>query len=222
MNNAFDIEQGSELWSAARCGIITASRCGDVADRTQKGEETAARRNYRTELVCEILTGTTVEKYVTREMQWGIDQEPFARAAYELHCNVMVEQCGFVFHPEVPRFGASPDGFIGDEGILQIKCPTTANHLEWMLSGGIPLKHLPQIIAELACTRRTWCDFVSFDPRLPEHLQLYIRRFYSDEDLITACETEILQLNSEIDEVLASLPKQRQLAPVVSIDTTIQ
>ena len=111
-------------------------------------------------------------------MQWGLDQEPFARAAYELHAGVLVETCGFVLHPQIARFGASPDGLVGDDQpLIQIKCPTTKTHLEWMMAKTIPLEHIPQMLAELSCTGREWADFVSFDPRLPEHLQLFVLRF---------------------------------------------
>lgn len=214
--NHIDCEQGSEVWAAARCGLVTASRSADVIAMTKKGEA-AARRNYRTELVIEILTGQPAPRYVSQEMQWGIDQEPFARAAYELRNDLMVETCGFVLHPDVARFGASPDGLVGDDGLIQIKCPNTSTHLGWMLAGGVPLEHAPQLIAEMACTGRDWCDFVSFDPRLPSHLQLFVRRYQRGDALIATLETEIVHFNAEVQSVLASLP-QAQQAIVLAID----
>jgi hypothetical protein len=199
-------EQGSPRWREARCGLVTASRCAEMIATTQKGDEAAKRRDYRAELICEILTGQPAYKHITREMQWGADQEQFARAAYELERNVLVETCGFVQHPDIPRFGCSPDGLVGEDGLIQIKCPTTATHLGWILAGTIPLEHCPQMLAEMACTGRQWNDFVSYDPRLPKHLQLFIRRFPRDEGLIAGLEGEVLHFTAELDAVLAQLP----------------
>jgi YqaJ-like viral recombinase domain len=202
-------EQGSELWLQARCGIVTASRCADVIATTKKGEG-AARRDYRSELMVEILTGQPYPRYVSQEMQWGIDQEPFARAAYELQRDLLVETCGFILHQDIARFGASPDGLVGDDGLIQIKCPTTRTHLGWMLAGKVPVEHCWQMMGEMSCTGRAWCDFVSFDPRLPQHLQLFVRRFERNDSLIEQLETEVVHFNGEIEEVLAALPQKPQ------------
>jgi hypothetical protein len=214
-----NLEQGSKAWAAARCGIVTASRCGDVIAVTKKGDEKAERGDYRGELICEILTGNPYPHHITREMQWGVDQEPFARAAYEMQRNVLVETCGLIVHPHIPRFGASPDGLVGDDGMIQIKCPNTRTHLAWMLGGIIPVEHCPQLLGELSCTGRAWCDFVSFDPRLPLHLQLFVRRFERNEGLILQLETEVVHFNREIDGVLASLPQKPQ-GVVIAMDHT--
>lgn len=203
------LEQGSELWIQARVGLVTASRCADVIAMTKKGEG-ADRRNYRTELICERLTGQPYPQYVSQEMQWGRDQEPFARAAYELQRDVLVETAGFIVHPRIAKFGASPDGLVGDDGMIQIKCPTTKTHLEWMLGGVTPVEHMAQMLAELSCTERAWCDFVSFDPRLPEHLQLFVRRFERNDKLIAALESEVQHFNYELEETLAALPAKPQ------------
>ena len=205
-----NIEQGSDEWVQARVGLVTASRCGDVIDMTKKGDESAHRRDYRSELICEILTGQPYPRLITREMQWGIDQEPFARAAYEMQRDVLVETRGFVVHPDIARFGASPDGMVGDDGLIQIKCPNTSTHLRWMLAGAVPVEHMPQMLAELACTGREWCDFVSYDPRLPAHLQLFVRRFARNEQLIANLETEVVHFNAEIEQVLSALPQAPQ------------
>lgn len=212
-------EQGSREWKQARCGMITASRCGDVIAYLKKGGERAERRSYREELIVETLTGVPAEQYLTREMQWGVEQEPFARAAYELDQNVLVETTGFLVHPKIQRFGASPDGLVGKEGLIQIKCPTTANHLKTILAGSIPLEHMPQILAELSVTGRAWCDYVSFDPRLPEHLQLFIRRYERDEEILDRMEQEIVDFRAEIDEVLRQLPQapEGKPQPVVNL-----
>jgi hypothetical protein len=211
------LEQGSELWLQARCGLVTASRCSDVIAMTKKGEG-AERRNYRYELICERLTGIPYPRYVSQEMQWGIDQEPFARAAYEMDRDVLVETAGFIVHPRIAKFGASPDGLVGNDGMIQIKCPTTRTHLEWMLGGVIPTEHMPQMLGELSCNpEREWIDFVSFDPRLPSHLQLFVRRFARNNGLISTLESEVVHFNYEIEETLASLP-QAQQAVVLAMD----
>lgn len=223
MNSPLVIEctHGSPEWREARCGLVTASRCSDVLAVLKKGGEGAPRKNYRMELAIEILTGQPFAHYVSQEMQWGIDQEPFARAAYEIKRNTLVETCGFYVHPTVNRFGASPDGLVGSVGLTQFKCPSTSTHLAWMLGGVLPLEHTPQMMAELACTGREWNDFVSFDPRLPEHLQLFIRRMEraSFEPLISQLETEVQRFNGELDALLASLPQPEQ-AIVLAMDHT--
>lgn len=211
------LEQGSELWLEARCGLVTASRAADVIAMTKKGEEKAERKQYRTEILCEILTGVPYPRFISREMQFGIDQEPFARAAYEIQRDLLVETVGFIPHPDVARFGASPDFLVGEDGLGQIKCPNTSTHLGWMLAGQVPVEHMPQMLAEMSCTGRAWCDFVSFDPRLPEHLQLFVRRFARDEKLIATLETEVVHFNAEIEEVLAALPQQPQ-GVVIAMD----
>lgn len=215
-----DVEQGSAEWKEARCGVVTASRCGDVIATLKSGAEAAARATYRFEIMTERLTGVPVEQYVTREMQWGIDHEADARLAYELACGVMVETCGFAMHGSIADFGASPDGLVVGAGVVQFKCPTTKTHIEWMLAGVVPLEHQPQLLAELSVTGRGWCDFVSFDPRLPEHLQLFIRRFHRDETLIAALEAEVIHFNEETDAVIALLPKP-PAGEVISFDQDI-
>jgi hypothetical protein len=202
--------------------LVTASRCADVlAVLAKKKSEAADRKNYRMELAIEILTGQPFPHHVSKEMQWGLDQEPIARAAYEIKRNTLVETCGFFVHPTVERFGASPDGLVGSEGLTQFKCPTTPTHLAWMLGGVLPLEHAPQMLAELACTGREWNDFVSFDPRLPEHLQLFIRRMErrEHEPLITQLEIEVQRFNGELDAMLAGLPQPEQ-AIVLAMDHT--
>ena len=217
-----DCTHGSREWMEARRGLVTASRCADVlAVLKKKGGEAADRKNYRMELAIEILTGQSFPHYVSQEMQWGIDQEPFARAAYEIKRNTLTETCGFFVHPTVERFGASPDFLVGSEGLGQIKCPTTSTHLNWMLGGVIPFDHAPQMLAELACTGREWNDFVSFDPRLPEHLQLFIRRMERRDHghLLAQLEQEVIRFNSELDAMLAAFP-QAQQAIVLAMDHT--
>lgn len=213
--NYLECVQGSELWLKLRCGYVTGSRVSDVIATVKKGEA-APRRNYRIELLCERLTGVPYPRYVSQEMQWGIDHEAEARAAYELNQGVLVDTTGFVLHPAISMFGASPDGLVGDDGLIQIKCPTTATHLSWMLAGVVPVEHCPQMLAEMSCTGRAWCDFVSFDPRMPSHLQLFVRRFERDEKLIAALEGEVIHFNREIEQVMGTLP-QAEPSPIVKL-----
>ena len=214
-DNFLNIEQGSEMWAELRCGMVTASRAADVIATLKRGGEAAARAAYRHELICERLTGQPYPRFVTQEMQWGLDQEQYARAAYELERDVLVETVGFVLHPTIAQFGASPDGLVGDDGMIQIKCPTVGTHLGYIMAGTIPLEHCPQMLAELSCAGREWCDFVSFDPRMPKHLQLFIRRFERDEKLIAALESEVVHFNREIDETMKALPAGPQ--PVADV-----
>lgn len=215
----FDCEHGSAEWLRVRCGIVTASRLYDVVKTIGKGKAySAARANYRADLVAEILTGRATQHYVTPEMKWGIEQEQYARAAYEVAQDVMVETCGFVLHPSIDRFGASPDGLIGADGLVQIKCPNTTNHLEWLREGVVPLEHAPQMLAEMACTGRQWNDFVSFDPRLPPDLQLFICRFHREDPLVAALEQEVVKFTAEIDALIAQLPRQNKSGPQLVVE----
>ena len=207
-----ECEPRTPEWMEARRGLVTASRAADVQAVLKKGGEGAPRKNYRIELAVEILTGRPTSHYVSRDMQWGIDQEQFARAAYEVKRNTLVETCGFFVHPLVDRFGASPDGLVGLDGLTQFKCPATSTHIDWMLAGVIPDEHKPQMLAELACTDRQWNDFVSFDPRLPKHLQLFIRRMErrDHEAAIAQLEKDVIRFNGELDAMLANLPGNPQ------------
>jgi len=199
-----DCEQRTDEWRQLRIGKVTGSRICDVLAEIKKGEA-ASRRNYRAEIVVETLTGIASEGFISKEMQWGMDTEPFARAAYELQQDVEVTTVGFATHPLIERFGASPDGLVGTDGLVEIKCPNTATHLDYLLNGVAPADYEPQMLAEMACTGRQWCDFVSFDPRLPSHLQLFVRRFHWDEARITEIETKVVKFIEEVDEVLRRL-----------------
>lgn len=200
------LEQQTPEWIQMRIGIVTGSRVPDVMAKLKRGTgEAAARRNYRNELVIENLTGRACEHYVTQAMEWGIQQEKFARNAYEVATNAIVEPVGFALHPKIGKFGASPDSLVGDDGVLEIKCPTSETHLEWMLSGVVPVDYEPQMLAEMACTERKWCDFVSYDPRMPDKLQLYIRRLHWDDEKIAAMEQEVCKFLDELADALKSI-----------------
>ena len=202
---AQSIEQGSDAWKNMRCGRVTASRITDVTAKIKTGES-ADRRNYRAQIVTEILTGEPAADGFTNEaMRWGTEQEPFARAAYEVLTGCMVDQVGMVLHPTIARAAASPDGLVGDDGLVEIKCPNTATHLDYLLAGVVPAKYQPQMLWQMACCERDWCDFVSFDPRLPDHLQLFVKRFHRDDVRIDAITSEVESFLREVDQMLAKL-----------------
>ena len=213
-----DCEQGSEIWRNAKYARIGGSRIAAALDRTLKGVDGAKRRDLKADLLTEILTGKpTPSGFVSYEMQWGIDNEPLARAEYEIRTGQMVDQVGFLLHPKNDRFGASPDGVINPsgsvegvetiEGILEIKCPKTSTHLAYMLAGEVPSAYIPQMDWEMACAGAEWGDFVSFDPRLPEHLQFFTKRVMRDNARIAALETEGEAIFAEVEAMIQKLPK---------------
>jgi putative phage-type endonuclease len=184
------MDQRTGEWFAARLGKVTASRIADVCARTKTGWG-AGRKNYMAELVAERLTGTRIEGFTNAAMQWGTDMEPEARIAYEFYRDATVVECGFIPHPSIAETGASPDGLVGDVGLVEIKCPITATHLETLLGSTMPEKYFLQIQWQLACTGRQWCDFVSFDPRLPESMRLFVDRVKRDDTAIKAIEKDV-------------------------------
>lgn len=205
------IEQGTPEWHAMRLGKVTASRLADVLAKIKSGES-ASRANYRAELVAERLTGRKADGFSNGAMQWGTENEPFARAAYELEADCLVEQVAFINHPTIIMSGASPDGLIDLDGMVEIKAPNTATHIETLLSGTAPAKYIPQMQWQMACAGRQWCDFVSFDPRLPEDMQLFVKRVLRDEAFINECEAEVIKFLAEVDETVAKLIALRRPA----------
>lgn len=202
-----DITQRSPEWFAARLGKVTASRVADVIAKTKAGWG-ASRANYMAELIAERLTGTPAEGYTNAAMQHGIDTEPHARAAYEWRNDAAVTEIGFVPHPTITMAGASPDGLVGDVGLVELKCPNTATHLDYLLSESVPGKYVTQMQFQMACSGRAWCDFVSFDPRLPERMQLFVKRVHRDELLITETDALVREFLAELDIKLRELTKR--------------
>jgi putative phage-type endonuclease len=201
------MEQRTEEWFAARLGKVTASRVADVLAKIKSGES-ASRKNYKMELVVQRLTNKVGESFTNAAMEWGTEQEPFARMAYEAHTGTFVKEEGFVDHPTIEGFGCSPDGIVG-EGLIEIKCPNTATHIETVLENKAPSKYIPQMQCQMACTGAKWCDFVSFDPRVPEDLQLFVVRVERDQEYIDAMEVEVKQFLSEVLDLFNQL-KARQ------------
>ena len=200
------MEQRSPEWFAARLGKVTASRVADIVAKTKAGYSTS-RANYMSELIVERLTGSVTDFYQNSAMLWGTNTEPLARAAYEAFAGELVEEVGFVPHPTIPMSGASPDGLIGDAGLLEIKCPNTSTHIETVLSQEASAKYITQMQWQMACTGREYCDFVSFDPRLPAEMSIFVRRVMRDEVLIKSLEEEVSKFLAEIDEKIATIKK---------------
>jgi putative phage-type endonuclease len=199
-----EIIQGSDAWKALRCGKVTASRVADIVAKTKTGYS-ASRANYLAQLIAERLTGTVAESFTNAAMQHGTETEPEARSAYEFYQGVTVEQIAFVAHPAIDQAGASPDGLIDGDGLVEIKCPNTATHLETLLGQAVPGKYETQIQFQLACTGRQYCDFVSYDPRMPENMRLFIKRVHRDPARISELETEIARFLKELDAKLSEL-----------------
>jgi len=200
------MEQKSEEWFKARLGKVTASRVADVLAKTKTGYS-ASRDNYMAQLVVERMTNTQAESFTNAAMQWGTDQEPFARAAYEVQQNVLVDETGLVDHPTIEMAGASPDGLVGEDGLVEIKCPNTATHIDTLLTQTVPGKYITQMQFQMACTGRQWCDFVSFDPRMPTKAQLFVKRVYRDDGFIKEMESEITKFLAEVTAKVEQLNK---------------
>lgn len=198
------MDQRSPEWFAARLGKVTASRVADIMAKTKSGPS-ASRANYMAELICERLTGQQAERFSNAAMDWGTTTEPQARAAYEFLTDATVVETGLVDHPSIPMFGASPDGLVGDDGLIEIKCPNTATHIETLLSETVPGKYMTQMQVQMLCTGRAWCDFVSFDPRLPPDLQIWIRRVPADPEYQAEITTEVTKFLGDLGSKIADL-----------------
>ena len=198
------IEQGTPEWFAARLGNVTASRVADVIAKTKSGYS-ASRENYMAQLICERMTNTVAESYSNAAMQWGTETEPLARAAYESYADVLVDEVGYIPHPIIERAGASPDGLVGLDGQIEIKCPNTATHIDTLISDQVPTKYFTQMQWQMACTRRAWCDFVSFDPRLPNGLQLFVKRVEYDAKYAEMLAVEVVKFLAELDAKISKL-----------------
>jgi putative phage-type endonuclease len=211
------VEQQTPEWLAMRIGCVTGSRMADVmAKLKRKDGEAQRRQDYKAEIVCEILTGRSTEHYVSPAMEWGVETEPFARNAYEVEIGD-IDPVGFALHYRINRFGASPDGLVGADGLVEFKCPNTSTHIEYIIGGVVPAEYHWQMLAEMACAERQWCDFVSYDPRLPKRLQLFVRRLERDEARIAEMEVEVTKFLAEVNELIAKLDK----STLVDLDPTL-
>ncbi len=199
-----DVEQRTDAWFAARLGKVTASKIADVMARTKSGWS-ASRANYAAQLVTERLTGRPTEGFSNAAMQWGTETEPQARAAYEWERGAAVIEVGFFDHPTVTMSGASPDGLVGDDGLVEIKCPNSATHIATLRGEPIADKYVKQMQWQMACTGRKWCDFASFDPRLPDAMQLHVQRVHRDDAMIAEMEAAVTEFLADVAATVADL-----------------
>lgn len=201
-------EQGTFEWHQARLGKLTASQISKVL----MAPTTQGYQDYQAELITERLTGEPAAHYVSQDMEWGTEHEAQARAMYELTRGVDVVEVGFINHPTYTNSGASPDGLVGELGLVEIKCPRTATHIKTLLTGNIEKKYIAQMQWQMECTGREFCDFVSFDPRLPPEVQLYVQRVERDEEKLTELCTKVIKFLAEIDQMITKLTELKGIA----------
>lgn len=198
--------QRSAEWRQQRCGKVTASRVAEVIGRLKGGGWAAPRAKYMEQLVAERLTGRPQDMRQVRSMTERADLEPEARAAYRFYTGNKVDEVGFTDHPTIANAGASDDGRVGDDGMIEIKCLDAATHVKLWQGDDTPiLTYMPQMVFGLACNERHWCDFVAYCPIMPEELKLFVRRIDRDNDVIAAIETQVLEFIAEIDGKVAEL-----------------
>lgn len=198
------ILQGTEEWHLQRVGNITASRIHDIMAKTKSGYS-SSRQNYLADLVVEILTGGYTETYQSQAMRWGIEKEPEARTVYEFLTDQKVMVAEYAKHPTILDSGASPDGLVGNYGLIEIKCPNTATHVNMLIKKSIPKQYYLQMQWQLECTERKWCDFVSYDPRMPPEFYIFIKRISKDEQLLETIREEVIKFREEINSTLEKL-----------------
>lgn len=209
-----NVQQGSDAWKQLRLGKVTASRVADIMAKTKTGWG-ASRANYLSELVTERLTNQPYEQFTNAAMAWGTEQEPNARSLYALVKDVDVETVGIVQHPDIDEFLASPDGLVGDDGLIEIKCPNTSTALDYLMTETIPQKYILQMTAQLMCSGRSWCDFVSYDPRLPSEMQLFVKRFHRPDDKVLSeyldlIKVFLVEVDTAVSELRSKYTKKEQ------------
>ena len=203
------IEQRSPEWFALRVGKATASRIHHIITRTNSGWS-YKRKDYASELVIEKITGEKALSFSNPEMQWGVDNEDAARDEYRKTTFEEVFEAGFVIHPSIPDSGASPDGYVGENGLIEIKCPKTSTHIESLTKGVIKPEYHTQMQWQMACTGRQWCDFVSYDPRMPEGLKIWVQRIDRDDLFISQTEVMVKEFLAEVDATVEQLKQKLQ------------
>lgn len=201
------VQQGTLEWHQLRLGKVTASRVADILAKTKTGPS-ASRNNYLIELALQRVTKTIEESYTNAAMEHGIQTEPQARVAYEVATGNFVDQVAFIDHPSITGFGCSPDGLVGTDGLIEIKCPNSATHWSYIKANEPPTKYFIQMQAQMSVTEAKWCDFVSFDPRMPERSQLLIVNVPRDDEFIGNMEAEIKQFLSEVETEVNLMEKR--------------
>lgn len=212
MGKIYDFEQGSEEWKEIRLGRVTGSRVSDLVAKLKSGAYAASRADYCCELVAERLTGEREERFITKEMAWGTEHEGEARATYGFMRDVEVTQVGFVMHDSIEMAGSSPDGFVGEDGLVEIKCPKTTTHIKTLFGAPISPDYVKQMMWQMATTGRKWVDFVSYDPRLPRSMMMHVQRVHRDPAQIVAIENEVRGFLAEVDAMIAELTQKFRLA----------
>lgn len=206
MNQPFiHVEQGSDEWKQARLGHVTASNIGDVMAKGKDGAESIGRYKYKVRLLAERMTGVPPESYTNASMEWGVQNESIACMMYEAKRDVLLDKTGFWLHPDIKWMGVSPDRLVESNGLVEVKCPNTTTHLDYVFAGKVPNEYVKQVQAQLWVTGREWCDFVSFDPRLPAKNQLFIVRTTRDEKLIREMEVEVVRFLAEVEDLIIKL-----------------
>ena len=218
--NIIDVVQGSKAWVFARLGKATASRAADIPARTKSGGYRSSRENYMGELIAERLTGRPLERFNSAAMVWGTEHEDEARREYAFSHDTLVERVGFVLHPRIENFGGSPDGIVadaaGEKGLVEIKCPLTSTHINTLRTEQVPSDYYLQMMANLACTGLPWCDYVSFDPRLPSEMQLFVKRIERHDDTIEMIEAEVALFLDDLEVALADLKRRFNVEELVT------
>lgn len=202
-----EIEQGSPEWLALRLGKVTGSKVADLMKRNKDGKFAASRKDYAFDLALERITGESQGPDLSnvKWVQDGKEREPEARELYSFMTGLETQQIGFATHDVVEMFGASPDSLVGDDGCLEIKCPKAKTHLEYILGNVAPDDYIPQMDAELACTGRAWCDFVSYHPAFPAQSKLFVVRYFRDEKRIAELEREVVVFNAEVAAIVKQI-----------------
>lgn len=194
-----NVIQGSPEWLAARAGSLGASQINDAIAKTKTGWG-ASRANIKAKLVAERLTGQAQETFTNAAMEWGKQTEAEARAAYSFLFGHTVEEIGLALHPHIKGTHASPDGLVGSDGLVEIKCPNTATHIDTLKSQTIPSKYVTQMLWQMRCCGRDWCDFVSYDPRLPDEMRIFVKRLERDNDRIEELEILVSEFLKEVED----------------------
>lgn len=194
-------EQGTPEWLAERAGRVTASKVSDV----MMAKTTAGYQNYLAQLICERMTGQPVETFKSGAMEHGNETEPQARAFYELESGNEVSECGFIPHPSLEWSGASPDGLIGADGLVEIKCPQPAKHIKNLMGGSIDKGYALQMQWQMACTGREWCDFVSFNPSFPDHLKLHIQKVERNAETVEELTAAVTSFLADVETKMRAL-----------------
>lgn len=202
--DSINVIQGSDEWKLAKLGHVSASSIADVMAKVKSGEA-ITRRKYKVRLVAERLTGKIGESYTNPSMEHGVVTEPLAKVAYEVKTSSFIDNTGFWKHPTIKWVGCSPDGLIGETGLVECKCPNTTTHIDYLFADQIPTEYYKQIQCQLWVMQREWVDFISFDDRLPQKKQLFIKRAYRDEELIKEMEKEVIIFLDEVEQMMEKL-----------------